>query len=128
MTGYHDPWLGIPNEREVKAMSAAPDLAKIQFLQKLLKKGYDHYFGNGGSPHKTSEGLIEVHILYPNVFQSEYVGSDPEEYCISVYSYVLGPSRMHEFTGSTFDLAYAKAYLAVEQWVTAELEATYDDR
>lgn len=98
---------------------------EIKELQALLKKGYDHYFENSDGYHKSSEGLIEVVTCYDNMFgaKPEYVGSKPIYFMVKVYSYVLGPSRMHEFDGKTFEEAYKKAYEAVTGWVEDELKS-----
>lgn len=62
---------------------------------------------------KSSEGMIEVH--YPTWFDCDSL----EEYCsakadgIGIYSYVFGPSRMHDFTGEN---AFVDALAEVENW------------
>lgn len=100
----------------------------IKELQALLKQGYDHYFEQSDGTHKSAEAQIEVAAHFPNLFESDpYVGSGPTYWCISVYSYVLGPHRNHDFEGETYDEVYQQAYTAVKSWVDAELERVYED-
>ena len=103
---------------------------KIKTLQELLDKGYKHYFEFSDGCHKASEAYIGLNISWPNYFEhdGEYVGSDPDHFVITIYSYVLGPYRTHEFEGKTFDEAYQKALSAVTEWVDKELETTYEDQ
>ena len=51
--------------------------------------------------HKSSEGYISISADYPNWFEADsnkekYLTSTPE-YRISVYSYLFGSNRMHDF-------------------------------
>lgn len=48
--------------------------------------------------HKSSEGLIEITYSYPNWFEADSYLTDEPKMTISVYSYLFGPSRMHDFT------------------------------
>lgn len=47
---------------------------------------------------KSSEGYIGVTFNYPNWFETEdYLNAVPNVSC-QVYSYLFGPSRLHEFS------------------------------
>ncbi len=65
----------------------------LREIRRLLAEAYEDYFERGDGHHKSSEGHLEVH--YPNVFQE---GDPMEANAIGIYSYVLGPSRMHYWT------------------------------
>lgn len=94
---------------------------KIAYLQQKLKEGYDHYFATTDGYCKSAEGLIQVTFAFPNYFElrdDETLEKGKSDFCqIEVYSYCLGPNRMHEFTGKTFEEAYEKAKEAVDSWV-----------
>ena len=76
-------------------------------IRRLLNEAYDDYFRRGDGHCKSSEGYIEVR--YPNYFdRAKY--PDGAASGIGIYSYVLGPSRMHEFSD------FAKALKAVRKW------------
>ena len=60
-----------------------------------------------------------IEITYPNYFEEDN-GKDPNEAVhIGIYSYVLGPHRMHDF--NSFD----KALIAVQRWHHTEMNMTY---
>lgn len=61
-------------------------------IRNLLKRGYDHYFELSEGYCKSGEGAIEVY--YGNYFDSQ---DSIEATGIGIYSYVLGPSRMHHW-------------------------------
>ena len=76
-------------------------------IRRYLKAAYDDYFKRGDGHCKSSEGYVEVR--YPTYFDAK---DYPEGGAagIGVYSYVLGPSRMHDFKDFT------EALVAVKQW------------
>lgn len=76
-------------------------------IRRLLKAAYEDYFARGDGYCKSSEGYVEVR--YPNYFDAKHY---PEGAArgIGVYSYALGPNRMHEFD------SFEKALESVKQW------------
>lgn len=81
-------------------------IEQLAEIRRLLKEAYDDYFERGDGHCKSSEGYIEVR--YPTVFEDKYLSSEASG--IGIYSYVLGPNRMHDF--SSFD----EALETVKQW------------
>lgn len=92
------------------------DVDKIIKIRKLLKEAYDHYFKYSDGHCKTGEGHISLEF-------GDY-WSDKECECkitgVSIYSYVLGPSRSHYFK----DLDEALG--TVVQWHGEEMNMTYE--
>jgi hypothetical protein len=90
---------------------------KLVKIRKLLKEAYDHYFKLSDGHCKSSEGSISLEF-------GDY-WSDKNCECkitgVSIYSYVLGSSRVHYF--DTLD----EALETVIQWHKEELEMTYED-
>ena len=77
-------------------------------IRRLLREAYDDYFARTDGHYKSSEGYIEVR--YPTYFR-ERDGADPLVACgLGIYSYCLGPHRMHDF--EDFDEALAE----VRKW------------
>jgi hypothetical protein len=62
--------------------------------------------------HKSSEAYMEIGYCMPGMF------SDSQEpyWQVQIYSYVLGPNRMHSWTGKSLDAALALAEAAVDDW------------
>ncbi len=89
---------------------------KLKKIRQLLKEAYDHYFKYSDGHCKSSEGSINLEF-------GDY-WSDKDCECkitgISIYSYVLGSSRLHYF--NTIDEALA----TVVQWHDEEMKMTYD--
>ncbi len=83
-------------------------------IRRLLNEAYDDYFKRGDGYCKSSEGYIEVR--YPTYFDRHKYEPNTAS-SIGIYSYVLGPSRMHDF--DTFD----EAVMAVKQWHDEQLAA-----
>lgn len=65
---------------------------KLREITRLLREAYADYFARTDSHCKSSEGAIEVY--YPGIFED---GDPTSAKGIGVYSYVLGPSRMHHW-------------------------------
>lgn len=91
-------------------------LAKFKKLQNLLQEAYEHYFEYGDGHCKSAEGLISIE-LPPYFWRLEDYLRRPT---IGVYSYVLGPSRMHYFDNID------EALEEVSEWHKAEMEETYE--
>ncbi len=87
-------------------------------IRRLLVEAYDDYFKRSDGYCKSSEGYIEVR--YPNYFDREHY-PDGAASGINVYSYVLGPNRMHYF--DTFEAALE----AVGGWHAEQLSSDMDD-
>ena len=73
-----------------------------ELLVKIRKHLYDLHTRwandpNGDGHHKSNEGYVGVFFSYPNWFEcDDYLADKPEVGC-EVYSYLFGPSRLHEF-------------------------------
>lgn len=93
------------------------DLDKMIKIRTLLKEAYDHYFEHSDGHCKSSEGYIGLDF-------GDY-WSDKDCECkitgVQIYSYVLGPSRLHYFK----DLD--TALQSVIQWHSDEMNADYDE-
>lgn len=92
------------------------DKNKLLQIRKLLKEAYDHYFKYSDGHCKSAEASISI----------EFGNYWTDEKCelpitgVSIYSYVLGPSRDHYF--STID----KALQTVIQWHKEEMSHDYE--
>lgn len=80
-------------------------------LQELVKWGTLEAMKEDGH-HKSSEGYMEIGYCMPGMFSD---GQAPY-WQVQIYSYVLGPNRMHSWTGKSLDAALALAEAAVEEW------------
>ncbi len=87
-------------------------------IKRLLREAYDDYFKRRDGYCKSSEGYIEVR--YPTYFNYDKY-EHGEATSLGVYSYVLGPSRMHDF--DSFDGALRE----VRKWHKQQIESTDDD-
>lgn len=76
-------------------------------IRRFLKEAYDDYFKRGDGHCKSSEGYIEVR--YPTYFDAKDY-PDGAAKSLGIFSYVLGPSRMHDFKN------FEDALATVKQW------------
>lgn len=88
------------------------ELADLAEIRRLLDEAYEHYFANGDGHCKSSEGFIE---LGTNTAHDRRAGDPFQINSVGVYSYVLGPSRMHYFQ------SVAEALATVRQWHADEM-------
>jgi hypothetical protein len=95
-------------------MAQCQQLAEIQAL---LDEAYQHYFDNSDGYCKSSEGYVEVRF---NNYFDRRDGQPLKITGVGVYSYVLGPSRMHDFD------SVEAALTAVRQWHAKEMVETYE--
>jgi hypothetical protein len=91
-------------------------LTKLTEIQRLLEEAYRHYFKYSDGLCKSCEGRISIHL--PEYFWAHGKDKKPE---ISIYSYVLGPNRNHDFANID------KALDAVRKWHKREMEQDYSD-
>jgi hypothetical protein len=92
------------------------DFNKLKKIRQLLKEAYDHYFKYSDGHCKRSEGHISIDF-------GDYWSDKNCELKItgvSIYSYVLGPSRSHYFD------SLDEALDTVIQWHEEEMKMTYD--
>lgn len=93
------------------------ELADLSEIQRLIDEAYEHYFRLSDGYSKMSEGAIEVH--FGNYFDRSGTGwgmEAPERHrAVNIYSYVLGPSRMHHFP------SIAEALETVKKWHADEM-------
>lgn len=87
-------------------------------IRRLLQEAYDDYFKRSDGYHKSSEGYVEVR--YPNYFDAGHYEPCAAR-AIGIYSYVLGPNRMHEFD------SFEEALKQVRLWHAEQL-ASEDER
>jgi hypothetical protein len=92
------------------------DFDKLKKIRQLLKEAYDHYFELSDGHSKSSEGSISIE------FGDYWSDKDCEGKItgVTIYSYVLGSSRLHYF--DNLDEALA----TVVQWHDEEMKMTYD--
>lgn len=91
-------------------------------LQELVKWGTLEAMKEDGN-HKSSEAYMEIGYCLPGMFSDD----NHPYWQVQIYSYVLGPNRMHSWTGKTLDAALALAEAAVENW-TMEYKMKAFDR
>lgn len=100
---------------------------KLLEIHRLLDEAYQHYFENSDGYCKSSEGHLSVAFDYGNYWdRRSRVEEDktplPEPaISVAIYSYVLGPSRLHEFD------SVDDALEAVKQWHESEMEHDYSE-
>lgn len=95
---------------------------RVARLQELVKWGTHEAMKEDGH-HKSSEAYMEIGYCLPPMFSD-----DQHPYWqVQIYSYVLGPNRMHSWTGKTLDAAMALAEAAVDEW-TREYKMRAFDR
>lgn len=96
-------------------------LGILNEIRSVLQAAYAEYFAIGDCATKSDDGLIEVQ--YPPYHHEEWTAQ--EAYKISIYSYALGPSRMHIWEkgsgNSTYyhkycDDPFTQALLDVREW------------
>ncbi len=88
---------------------------KLNEIRKLLAEAYKHYFSRDDWHCKSTEGAIS--IRYPPFFWSYNSHKEP---IIEIYSYALGPNRLHEFNNID------DALMAVRDWHRKEMEMDYE--
>lgn len=91
-------------------------LEGVEEIHRLLKEAYDHYFALSDGYCKSAEGTVWVE--WPTYFAMRGGETTPT---IGVYSYVLGPSRRHEFD------SIDEALTEVRKWHAIEMQQTYDE-
>lgn len=95
---------------------ASLDQAGLEEIQGLLDEAYDHYFEVSDGYCKSIEGVINLDF---GTYFARRDG-DYKEPSVTIYSYVLGPSRSHYFE------TIAEALLAVREWHAEEMVATHE--
>lgn len=90
---------------------------KLIKIRQLLKEAYDHYFKYSDGHCKSGEGHISID--FGNYWSDKKC--ELKITGVSIYSYVLGPSRLHYFK----DLDTALE--TVVQWHKNEMSMTYDE-
>lgn len=91
---------------------SAPGVEKLTELTRLLDEATTHAFERGGGG-KICEGAVS--LSYGDYEERQSDGLRLQG--VSVYSYLLGPSRNHEF------LSLDAALDAVREWHRVEMEA-----
>lgn len=97
----------------------AAQLQDIAEIRRLLDEAYDHYFKYSDGHSKMGEGLVRVDF---GTYFDRAAGGEPLEIRgVGVFSYVLGPERMHDFNST------AEALAAVRQWHAEEMARDYNE-
>lgn len=91
------------------------DIDKLAEIQQLLDEGLEHYL-TYESHCKSSEGYVSVDL---GTSWERREGKNPIR--VEVYSYVLGPSRLHDFE------SIDEALTEVRKWHKAEMDFVPDD-
>lgn len=86
-------------------------LAQLRELRELMDAAYAHYFDTTDGHCKGSEGYVAVHF---NTVHDRRAGEPFKIARVGVYSYVLGPHRMHEFDSMEEALATVREWHAQE--------------
>jgi len=94
------------------------DLEKLEYIHRLLKEAYEHYFEHDNDGHKSGEAHISVD--YGNFWEREEAGGLTIT-GVEIYSYVLGPHRTH-----TFD-SLDEAIQVVEQWHRQQIKGLEEE-
>ena len=94
------------------------DFNKLKKIRQLLKEAYDHYFKFSVDGHcKSSEGYIGLD--FGNYWEDK--NCELKITGVQIYSYVLGPDRLHYFK------SLDNALDAVVQWHRDELNTDYNE-
>lgn len=96
---------------EISQMMDFDSAFRAARLQELVKWATLEALKEDGH-HKSSEGYMEIGYCLPGMFSN----NELPYWQVQIYSYVLGPSRMHSWTGATLDAAMALAEAAVKEW------------
>jgi hypothetical protein len=92
-------------------MITTQEAADLEEIMRLMDEAYAHYFSYEGHC-KSDEGYVGLHF---NNVHDRRSGEPFGISSVDVYSYVLGPHRMHSFPST------AKALDAVREWHAAEM-------
>lgn len=91
------------------------EVADLEEIIRLLKEAYDHYFEHSDGYCKSSEGNVAVD--FGNYFERR---GGQRERAVTVYSYVLGPSRSHYFDSTR------EALKSVRMWHKEEMATDHE--
>lgn len=85
-------------------------------IRVMLNEMHIKWRKEGDGHCKSCEGQIELYLHFPNWFESDdYINDMPDFVSCTVYSYLFGPSRLHEFE------SLEEAYHEVKQWYKDEM-------
>jgi hypothetical protein len=90
------------------------DIVEMQFM---LDEAYNHWAKNPASGAKEAEGRISLHF---NTTHDRRAGSSLRVVQVDVYSYALGPGRLHSFDST------AAALEEVRKWYEEEMRSTVE--
>lgn len=94
------------------------EMKDLQEVQRLLDEAYKHYFDLSDGYCKGSEGDISL------TFGTYFDRDDDGRFGIrgvTVYSYVLGPDRYHDFETT------AEALETIKEWHAKEMARSYEE-
>jgi len=100
-------------------MLTLEDLQKLQEMAKLLDEALMHVLEFDGHC-KSDEGYIE--LSFNNSFDRDRYEEPLQITTVTVYSYRLGPSRLHHFD------SVDAALTAVKSWYIEAMDETGEDR
>ncbi|MDT0442341.1 hypothetical protein [Streptomyces johnsoniae] len=109
---------GDPEEQTPCGPFSQSEMKILRELQRLLDEAYGHYFAFGDGYCKSSEGYMGLHF---NNYFDRQDGEPLRIKGVDVYSYVLGPHRMHNFK------SLSEALEAVRKWHAREMASDSEE-
>jgi hypothetical protein len=93
------------------------DFDKLLKIRTLLKEAYDYYFQHSDGHCKSSEGHISLD--FGNYWEDK--NCELKITGVQIYSYVLGPDRLHYFK------SLDNALESVVQWHKEQMNTDYNE-
>lgn len=102
------------------------DIKKLKEIKIILDELHKDWSKNDDDHHcKSSEGAISITYHYNNWFEAgDYINDKPYGITVSIYSYLFGESRMHDF--DSFDEALSKVKDWQIEWYKYRLRESND--
>lgn len=96
------------------------DIEKVAEILRLHDEAFKDYLERHNYGHKSSEGALSIH--FGNFWDREGWNNSGAfgQMGVGIYSYALGPSRMHHFA------SVEEALVEVRKWHKAQMEAADD--
>lgn len=93
------------------------DYELFQQLRKQVADYITEYLKNDYG-HKSYEGTWELTCSYPDYFQDTTANAKPCFCQITLYCYVIGPGRKHEWKGESWSEALKKCKKDINKWTS----------
>jgi len=111
---YEEWWMKKEWERFAKLRKETLDC-----IGKILK-------ASGGDCHKSYEGTMDVTFTFPECFVDDPYNEEPSV-TITLYCYIIGPTRRYEYRGKNFAEALTHAEKGIHAMIEEVLEELEDD-